>query len=68
MANNKGIRSERQDEARERIAEIGALLALGLVRLRARKSSFLSARTGESCVDCLATPNGHAGTEPETAA
>ena len=68
MANNKGIRSERHEEARERIAEIGALLALGLVRLRARQSTSLSARTGDSSVDCLATPSGHAGTEPETTA
>ena len=56
------------DEARERIAEIGELLALGLVRLRARKSSSLSAATGDSWVDCLPTPSGHAGTEPETTA
>ncbi len=55
-------------EARERIAEIGALLALGLVRLRARKSSSLSSGTGDSLVDCLATPSGHAGTKPETTA
>ncbi|MCB1502900.1 MAG: hypothetical protein KDK07_24505 [Bauldia sp.] len=52
----------------ERIAEIGALLALGLVRLRARQSTSLSAATGESFVDCLPTPSGHGGTEPETAA
>ncbi len=56
------------DEARERIAEIGELLALGLVRLRARQSTCLFAGTGDSFVDCLATPSGHAGTEPETAA
>ncbi len=55
-------------ETRERIAEIGELLALGLVRLSARKSSPLSSRTGDSSVDCLATPSGHAGTEPETTA
>ena len=58
---------EHPDEARERIAEIGELLSFGLVRLRARQSTSLSAATGDSFVDCLATPSGHAGTEPETA-
>ena len=48
MANTKVIRSDRHDEARERIAEIGELLALGLVRLRARQSTSLSAATGDS--------------------
>jgi hypothetical protein len=57
-----------QAEGRERIAEIGELLALGLVRLRTRKSSPLFSGTGDSWVDCLATPSGHAGTEPETTA
>jgi hypothetical protein len=55
------------EEVRERIAEIGELLALGLIRLRARQSTSLSERTRDSLVDCLATPSGHAGTEPETA-
>lgn len=55
-----------RDEARERIAEIGELLALGVIRLRARQSTSLSARTGESFVDCLPTPSGHAGNQPET--
>ena len=59
---------EHPDEARERIAEIGELLSFGLVRLRARQSTSLSAATGDSFVDCLATPSGHAGTEPETTA
>lgn len=54
-------------DARERIAEIGELLALGLVRLLAPKSSPLSAATGDSFVDCLPTPSGHAGNQPETA-
>ena len=55
-------------DPRERIVEIGELLALGLVRLRARQSTSLSSGTGDSWVDCLATPSGHAGTEPETTA
>lgn len=53
-------------EARERIAEIGAILALGLVRLRARQSSRLSAPTGESLVASPGTQSGHAGSEAET--
>jgi hypothetical protein len=60
--------SQQHTPARERIAEIGELLALGLIRLRARQSTRLSAPTGESFVDCLATPSGHAGNQPETAA
>lgn len=67
MANNEVISSDLNDEARERIAEIAELLALGLVRLRARESTSLSAGTGDSSVDCLATPSGHAGNQPETA-
>jgi len=50
----------------ERIAEIGDILARGLMRMRARKSSSLSADTRESSLDCLATRSGHAGNEPET--
>jgi hypothetical protein len=47
-----------QHDPRERIAEIGEILALGLVRLRARQSSSLSAASGEGFVDCLGTPSG----------
>ncbi|SDB20305.1 hypothetical protein [Bauldia litoralis] len=56
-----------RSSAAERIAEIGELLALGLVRLHARKSSSLFSDGGEGLVDCLATRSGHAGTELETA-
>ena len=49
------------------LEEIGELLALGLIRLRVRQSSPLSEEGGESLVDCLGTPSGDAGTEPETA-
>jgi hypothetical protein len=45
--------------AGERIAEIGALLALGLIRLMARQSSELSAKAGESSLDCVADQSGH---------
>jgi hypothetical protein len=45
--------------ARERITEICEILALGLIRLNARKSSQFSAATGESSLDCLAHQSGH---------
>ena len=35
----------------ERLAELGRILAAGLIRMRARKSSALSADRGESSVD-----------------
>ena len=50
----------------ERLGEVCRLLALGLVRLRARdhaearQSSGLSAGSGESSVDCPARASGHA--------
>ncbi|WP_139167960.1 hypothetical protein [Bauldia litoralis] len=68
MANNTVIRSDPNDEARERIAEIGEILTLGLIRLQVRKSRSLFSDDGEGLVDCLGTPSGHAGTEPETTA
>jgi hypothetical protein len=46
--------------ARERVAEIGEILALGLVRLKARQSSHLSADRGESSLASLADQSGHA--------
>jgi len=50
--------------ADERIAEIGQLLARGLIRLYARNASHLSADQGESFVDFSAHQSGHA--EPTT--
>ena len=44
--------------ADERLAEVADLLALGLVRLRARQSSRVSAPSGESSLDCAAHPSG----------
>ena len=52
-------------EARERIAEIGEILAAGLIRLRARQSSQLSDLCGESSLASLARQSGHENTEPE---
>jgi hypothetical protein len=46
--------------ATERIAELGRILCLGLMRLRARKSSRLSADCAESSVDFTADRSGHA--------
>lgn len=47
----------------ERRAELCRLLALGLVRLRARQSSELSARTGESSLHYTPDQSGHATPE-----
>jgi hypothetical protein len=44
----------------ERIAEIAQILAGGLMRLRGRKSSPISAAGGESLLDCAAHQSGHA--------
>jgi hypothetical protein len=46
--------------AAERLGEIARILAAGLIRLRARQSSELSADGGESSVDFLAGQRGHA--------
>jgi len=48
--------------ADERIAEIAQILALGLARLHAPKSSPLSAARGDSFVDLLPDRSGHAAT------
>ena len=44
----------------ERIDEIADILAAGLMRLHARKSSRISADIGESSLDCAARQSGHA--------
>lgn len=44
----------------ERIAAIAEILALGLIRLRARKSSPLSADRGDCSVDFPTLRSGHA--------
>jgi hypothetical protein len=36
----------------ERLAEVAGILAVGLIRLRARQSSQLSGDRGESSLDC----------------
>jgi hypothetical protein len=44
----------------ERLAEIAEILAAGLMRLRARKSSALSRHCGESSLDFSPDQRGHA--------
>jgi hypothetical protein len=60
-------RSPRDEESavRERIAEIGEILALGLVRLRARQSSHIAAARGDSSLACVADQSGGANSETE---
>ena len=51
--------------APERIAEIGEILALGLMRLLARKSSENSAGSREVSLDCVGGKSGDANSEME---
>lgn len=55
-------------DARERIAEIGEILALGLVRLHARQSSQTSIVGGESSLEPVAHQSSHANPETENTA
>jgi hypothetical protein len=56
-------------EPSERLAEIGRLLAAGLMRLEDRKSSGLSAETGESSLHFMPDQSGHANpVSPEVTA
>ena len=45
--------------AAERLAEVAEILAAGLIRLRARKSSDLSRDDGESSLDFSPDQSGH---------
>jgi len=47
------------NQATERIAEIGVILAAGLIRMRMLKSSRLSADDGESSLDFSPAESGH---------
>jgi hypothetical protein len=53
--------------AAERLDEIAEILAAGLMRLRARKSSTLLGNGGESCLDFLPHQRGHAHTREREA-
>ena len=44
----------------ERLAELGRILAGGLIRMKTRQSSALSADGGESSVDLCKPKSGHA--------
>ena len=44
----------------ERLAELGRILAAGLIRMKAQQSSPLSADLGESSVDLSRPKSGHA--------
>lgn len=44
----------------ERLLELGRILAAGLIRMKAAKSSALSAERGKSYVDFPAVKSGHA--------
>ncbi|NOX41049.1 MAG: hypothetical protein GXP05_11185 [Alphaproteobacteria bacterium] len=46
-----------------RVAEIGRILAAGLIRMRSPKSSALSANAGDSSLDLPVRTSGHAGDE-----
>jgi hypothetical protein len=61
------MQAERDDAETgvDRIAEIGAILALGLLRLRARQSSEFSGAGGESSLDFVARQSGHKNSEQE---
>ncbi len=50
----------------ERIGELTSILAIGVIRLRARKSSRLSANRGESCLDFTAHQSGYESVETKT--
>jgi hypothetical protein len=53
--------------AAERLDEIADILAAGLMRLRARKSSALSDHRGESSLDYSPDQRGHARTREREA-
>ena len=52
--------------ADERLDELASILAIGVVRLRERKSSRLSANRGESCLDFTAPQSGYESVETKT--
>jgi hypothetical protein len=59
--------SRHANDARERIAEIGEILAAGLIRLRTRQSSRMGRGAGESSLEHVASQSGHANPETENA-
>jgi hypothetical protein len=59
------MKSVERHDGRERIAEIGEILALGLVRRRARQSSQIAGDSGEGSLACLAHQSGDPNPEME---
>jgi hypothetical protein len=59
IAMTNAVRAEHLS-TEERLDEIAEILALGFMRLKARKSSGLFAGSGESSLDCAAHQSGHA--------
>jgi hypothetical protein len=51
--------SAMQSDTKPRLSEIAEILAAGLMRLMARKSSPISAEPGESSLDLSAAESGH---------
>lgn len=45
---------------KQRLSEIAEILAAGLIRMRARQSTALSADRGESSLDCATDQSSHA--------
>ncbi len=50
----------------ERLDELAAILAVGLMRLQARQSSHLSAVPGDSYLDLVPTQSGHVSVQTQT--
>ncbi len=50
----------------ERLGELASILAVGLIRLRARKSRQLSVDRGDSCLDLPPPESGHEPVETKT--
>lgn len=55
--------SECHEQPHERLAEIGEILAAGMVRLRARQSRKISADGGESSLAGIGHRSGHPNPE-----
>ncbi len=52
--------------ADERLDELAAILAMGLMRLQARQSSHLSAVPRDSYLDLMPTQSGHVSVKTKT--
>jgi hypothetical protein len=50
----------------ERLAELAAILAVGLMRLQARQSSHLSAVPGDSYLDLMPNQSGYVSVKTKT--